>query len=308
MKADSEMCAKCAMPLHECACVTAALPEGVPPEIGAPLDAPKPEGGSAFDKVEDKLTIGDGYDASKDKETKEIIISKDGKEMKRLPDGFGADVATVTSLLKAVLGLPSVEEKKDEKPGEKLSPVEETVEKVEVHPEQVSPSETPSLKASALEAELNKKATELKALEETLNKKAEEIKKFEETKQAERFQSAVASRTTRCRRVIEAMLEKNVLSMDDEVLKAKLQEGTYLLDARKAALDHAISAKLKELMASDDVALAAIEKTIDGIKLPEAEVSKKANRVPFVTWENVATQEDEIASIFNQMGRKNHWD
>jgi hypothetical protein len=294
LKADSEMCAKCAMPLHECACMAAQ--EGLP-------EAPKPEMGSAFDKVEDKLTIGDGYDASKDKETKEIVISKDGKEMKRLPDGFGADIASVTSLLKAVLGLPATEEKKDET----LSPVEETVEKVEVHPEMSSPSETPSLKASALEAELEKKAAELKVKEEELNKKAEEIKKFEMEKQAAKFADSVASRTTRCRRVIEAMLEKNVLSMDDEVLKAKLQEGTYLLDARKAALDHAISAKLKELMASDDVALAAIEKTVNDIKLPEAEVSKKANRVPFVAWDALPTEENDIKAIFDQMGKRSHW-
>ena len=227
--------------------------------------------------------------------------------MKRLPDGFGADVATVTSLLKAVLGLPATEEQKDEKPGEKLSPVDEVVEKVEVHPEMSSPSETPSLKASALEVELNKKAAELKAKEVELNKKAEEIKKFEEEKQAERFQNAVASRTTRCRRVIEAMLEKNVLSMNDEVLKEQLQNGTYLLDARKAALDHAISAKLKELMASDDIALAAIEKTVDGIKLPEVEVSKKANRVPFVKWDAIPTEDDEIKGIFDQMGKRSHW-
>jgi hypothetical protein len=304
LKADSEMCAKCAMPLHECACMAAQ--EGLLPEVGAP----KPEGpavGSAFDKVEDKLTIGEGYDASKDKETKEIIVSKDGKEVKRLPDGFGPDIASVTSLLKAVLGLPATEEKKDEKPGETLSPVDEVVEKVEVHPEQSLPSETPSLKASALEAELQKKAADLKSKEEELNKKAEEIKKWEMEKQANSFKEAVASRTTRCRRVIEAMLEKNVLGMNEEVLKEKLQEGTYLLDARKAALDHAINAKLKELMAMDDVALKAVETTVDGIKLPEAEVSKKANRVPFVKWESISTEEDEIKGIFDQMGRRSHW-
>jgi hypothetical protein len=308
-KIAGDMCDKCSQPVEACACMAAQ--EGLPPELDAPkpesLESPKPEVGSAFDKVEDKLTIGDGYDASKDKETKEIIVSKDGKEVKRLPDGFGADVASVTSLLKAVLGLPATEEKTEEKPGEQLSPVDEVVEKVEVHPEQSSPSETPSLKASALEAELNKKAAELKAKEEEINKKEAALLEKEAEIKAEKFQKAVASRTDRCRRVIEAMLEKNVLSMNEEVLKSKLQEGTYLLDARKAALDHAISAKLKELMASDDVALAAIEKTIDGIKLPEQEVSKKANRVPFIKWENVSTQEDEIKAIFDQMGKRSHW-
>lgn len=312
-KAD-EMCKTCSKPLTECACMAAK--EDIAPEIGAPeLEAPKPEGlegpkpemGSAFDKVEEKLTIGDGYDASKDKESKEIIITKDGKEVKRLPDGFGADVATVTSLLKAVLGLPAVEEQKDEKPGEKISPVDEVVEKVEVHPEQASPSETPSLKASALEVELNKKAAELKAKEEELNKKAEEIHQVELEKQAAKFAEVVSSRTNRCRRVIEAMLEKNVLGMNEEVLKSELQNGTYLLDARKAALDHAISAKLKELMASDDVSLAAIEKTVNDIKIPDAGISKGASRVPFVKWENVSTQEDEIKAIFDQMGKRSHW-
>lgn len=301
-KVAGSICDKCSKPVEACGCMAAL--DGEHETENLSLEAPKPEMGSAFDKVEDKLTIGDGYDASKDKETKEIIISKDGKEMKRLPDGFGADVASVTNLLKAVLGLPATEEKKDEA----LSPVDEVVEKVEVHPEQVSPSETPSLKASALEAELNKKAEELKAKEDELNKKAEEIKKFELEKQAERFQNAVASRTTRCRRVIEAMLEKNVLSMNDEVLKSKLQEGTYLLDARKAALDYSISAKLKELMASNDVELAAIEKTVDGIAIPKDEsMSKKATKVPFVAWDAIPSQDDEIAAIFNQMGKKNHW-
>jgi hypothetical protein len=295
LKADAEMCDKCAMPLHECACMAAQ--EGHTPE------APKPEVGSAFDRVEDKLTIGDGYEASKDKESNEVVISKDGQEVKRLPDGFGADVASVTSLLKAVLGLPATEEKKDET----LSPVDEVVEKVEVHPETSSPSETPSLKASALEAELNKKAAELKAKEEEISKKEAALLAKEAEIKAEKFQKAVSSRTDRCRRVIEAMLEKNVLTMDETVLESELKNGTYLLNARKAALDHAISAKLKELMASDDVALAAIEKTVNDIKLPKEEIGKKANRVPFVAWDSIPSQDDEIKAIFDQMGKRSHW-
>lgn len=267
------------------------------------LEAPKPEVGSAFDKVENSLEVGDGYSAAKDKESNEIIISKDGKEMKRLPDGFGADVAAVTSLLKAVLGLPATEENKTEK----VSPVEEVVEKVEVHPETSSPSETPALKASSLNEELSKKEAVLKAKEEELNKKAEEIKQWELNKQAERFQTAVTTRSQRCKKVIEAMLEKNVLGMNEEVLQDQLHQGAYLLDARKTALDHSINSKLKELMAMDDTSLSAVEKTVNDIKLPEAEVSKKATKVPFVQWKDVASEEEDIKAIFDQMGRRNHW-
>ena len=72
----------------------------MPVEMGDAVEAPKPEMGSAFDKVEEKLTIGDGYDASKDKETKEIIISKDGKRNETPSRWFRfRSIATVTSLL-----------------------------------------------------------------------------------------------------------------------------------------------------------------------------------------------------------------
>ena len=95
--------------------------------------------------------------------------------------------------------------------------------------------------------------------------------------------------------------------MDETVLKDQLQEGAYLLDARKTSLDYSINAKLKELMAMDDTALAAVEKTVNDIKLPEAEVNKKATKVPFVQWKDVTSEEEDIKAIFDQMGKRNHW-
>jgi len=262
-------------------------------------EAPKPEAApaaevSAFDKTE-KLDIGTGYSAHKDHESKEIIIEKDGKEVKRLPDGFGAEVAVVLPLLKAVLGLPA-EEAKPEVPG-MAAPMEEKKEEVpavEEHPAlQEAHEDELGIKESALKvretALLAKEAT-LKAKEETLKKEAA----------AKKFAEVLKARSERCHKIVAAMVEKNTLEMDKEVYASELQQGTYLLDAQKKAFEHAITAKHKEFLAMTDEALLAAEKVIADLK---PSVTKKASNI-FVSpsYGEQMSEDEEIAKIFRTMG------
>src|SRR6185369_15600017 len=93
---EKKAAAEIPMPEDKPAIEEAIVPEDKPADLplDAPaVDAPKAEV-SAFDTAE-TVEIGEGYTAMKDKATNEIIISKDGAEVKRLPDGFGADMAVV---------------------------------------------------------------------------------------------------------------------------------------------------------------------------------------------------------------------
>lgn len=260
--------------------------ESVKPEMPAdekPLDLPMggPEKGvpeaepvSAFDKAE-KLDIGEGYSAHKDKETKEVIIEKDGQEVKRLPDGFGAEVAVVLPLLKAVLGLPPTEEVAPAAPGV-AAPIEEHQEapKMDEHPgaEEAHEDEL-GLKESALKV----KEAALAEKEAAIIAKEAEIKTAE---QAKKFASVLQVRQERCKKIVAALVEKDALHMDQEVYDSEVHQGTYLLDAQKKAFEHAIKAKQKELMAMDDNALLATEKVIADLKAPTSTVNtKKASRI-----------------------------
>jgi len=270
-----------------------------------PMDAPKvdaPEAAvSAFDKTE-TLDIGEGYSARKDKETQEVIIEKDGQEVKRLPDGFGAEVAVVLPLLKAVLGLPPTEEAKPALPGEAVPPVEEKMEPpVEEHPGA----------EEAHEDELGIKESALKVKEAALAEKEAAIIAKEAaivaSEKAKKFASILQARAERCKKVVAALVEKDALQMNKEVYDSEVKQGTYLLDAQKKAFEYAITAKQKELMAMDDNALLATEKVVADLKAPTSSVNtKRASRIYVSPSFGEELSEDaQLKKIFDSFGTKN---
>jgi hypothetical protein len=263
--------------------------------LDLPVDAPV-EAVSAFDATE-KLDVGEGYSASKDKESKEIIITKDGKEVKRLPDGFGADVAVVTSLLKAVLGLPA-EEAKPEVPA--MPPVPED------HKEEPKVEEHPALE-EAHEDELGIKESSLKAKEAELIAKEADLKAKEEAARkvdaSKKFAEVLKVRAERCKKIVSAMIEKNAIEMNKEVYESERHQGTYLLDAQKKAFEVAITAKQKELLAMTDEALLATEKVVAEFKAP---VTKRASHI-YVSpsYGEELSEDQQLKKIFDSFGTKN---
>lgn len=280
-------------------------PAGTPEtDPTAPVtDAPKVEGPaaevSAFDKVDSKLDIGEGYEAHKDPKSKEIVIMKEGKEVKRLPDGFGADVATVLKLMKAVLGLSTTEEAAPAaaKPDIMAPPAIDEEVKVDEKPAMDEAHEDPlAMKESALKA----KEAELVAKEASL--KAIEAKAKEEEK-AKKFASVIQARSERCKKLVEAMVEKEALSYDNDIYEAELLNELPLLEARQKAYEFSINAKMKTLLAMDDKALASLEKAVGDIKAPVSGNTKKASWLSFSPVFDAQLSEDqEIAKIFNTMG------
>jgi len=269
---------------------------GAPVLDGPKVDEPKAEV-SAFDTTEN-VEVGEGYSAMKDKETNEIIISKDGQEVKRLPDGFGADMAVVLPLLKAVLGLPA-EEAKPEMPG--------TVAPVEQKMEEPKPEESPEAHEDPLamkESALKEKEAALAEKEAAIVAKEAAIKEEEKVR---KFASVLQARQERCKKIVAALVEKDAIQMDKEVYAYEMQIGTYLLDAQKKAFEHAIIAKQKELMAMDDNSLLATEKVVADLKAPTSSVNtKKASRI-YVSpsFGEELSEDGYLKKIFDSFGTKN---
>jgi len=262
--------------------------------MAAPVIDEVPATGSVFDTTE-TLDIGDGYSARKDKETNEVIVEKDGAEVKRLPDGFSTDMAVVLPLMKAVLGLPP----------EAAAEAPDVIPPVDVNMEEPK-SEMPGM-GEAHEDELEIKESALNAKEAVLLEKESAIIAKEAaivaTEKAQRFASVLTVRTERCKKIISTMVEKDAIQMNKEVYQSEMQIGTYLIDAQKKAFEHAINAKQKELLAMDDNALLATEKVIADLKTPSTTNSKKASHI-YVSpsFGEQLSEDQELKKIFDTFG------
>ncbi|MGH7974733.1 MAG: hypothetical protein ACREBR_04360 [bacterium] len=267
------------------------------PVDGPKVDEPKAEV-SAFDTTE-TVEVGEGYTASKDKATNEVIISKDGAEVKRLPDGFGADMAVVLPLLKAVLGLPPEEAAPAAEAPGAMPSVEKPMEEPKPGMDQAHEDEL-ELKESSLK----QKEAALIEKEAAITAKEAEIAASEKAK---KFASVIQARAERCKKIVSALVEKDALQLDKEVYESELKQGTYLLDAQKKAFEYAITAKQKELMAMDDNALLATEKVVADLKGPSTQVNtKKASRIYVSPSFGDELSEDQmLKKIFDTFGTKN---
>jgi hypothetical protein len=279
----------------------AAPPVDAPVVEDKPIDAPMVEDAdpadapelheSAFDKLDAGLTLSEGIVAKKDKETGDVVVTDaSGMEVKRMPDGFGTDVPSVIKLLQSVLGLapehedapagqPVPEEPKVEAPVVEEAPVPEA------HPEEV-------MSASKKDS-ITKKAEELAAKEKEIQTKEAELN-------AKRFGSALAARTEHCKKVVAAMLQKDMLGIEQSDVDASLKQGKTLLAAREAALKSAVNRQVKTLLAMDEVALKAFEDSVNNVKIKKE--ASKSLTTPLHLSYRIPTEQDEISDIFDSMG------
>lgn len=274
---------------------TMDLPKADEPMMEAPkMDEPKldehkeDECGSAFDKLQDKVVISDGLEARKDEATKEIVVTdKEGKEVKRIPDGFGDDLNSVIKLLQSIMG---VEEHKDEMPKPEEAPMPE------VKPEEAAPEMHEAPKEEAMfasqKAELEKKAAELA-------KKEEEIKAEQNKIASAKFSTSIAARIEHCKKVVEAMVAKDVLPLDKNVVEEALNSGLTVLEARAEGIKHAANQQIKKLLTMDEVGLTAFEESVNSIK--KVSHNTKLATPLFIGYEE-KTLDDELKSIFDSMG------
>lgn len=257
---------------------------------------------SAFDKVE-KIMLEQDHTAIKDKETGEIVVTdKEGKEVKRLPDGFGDDIPTVMKLLHVVLGIPEKPEeelpKVDEAPMEEPKieePVKEELPeapKEEVMDDLTSKKEEEDKKTASKLEELNKKAAELQ-------KKEEELKKIESNLKAQKFSSILNARTERCKQIIAEMVDKEMLEVSDEDVDTFVTEGSDLLAAKKKAFEKAVNKQIRTLLSMDDVSLTAFAESIGRIKIRASQVLSKTFHLSLPPDRGF---DQEVETIFNSMG------
>ena len=263
-------------------------------EDAKPADAPETVQ-SAFDKLDDGIVLSEGVTAKKDRETKDIVVTDaSGTEMKRMPDGFGTDVPSVMKLLQSLLGLNSQHE---EAPMGQPVPEEPKMDapKEEVPPmgEPVSEEAPPMPAMAAQKAEITKKAEELAA-------KETEIKKKEDELNSKRFSSLLAAKTDRCKKVVTAMLQKDMLVVEQADVDAAIKQGKTLLTAREEALKAAVSRQLKSLLALDDSSLSSFEASVSNVKIRK-EASKSLTTPLHLSYQ-VPTEQDEIEDIFGSMG------
>jgi len=256
---------------------------------------PEENSESTFDKLKDKIEIGDGFSAIKDFETNEIIVSDaEGKEVKRLPDGFGDDIVDVMKLLQEIMGIkpteePKVKEVVEEKPEMKIEEVEE---KPEMKIEEVVEEEP--VVVSKEEQDLAKKAEELKKKEEVLLEREKQL-------QAAKFSTAINNRMSRCQRIVEAMFERDMLKLDEKIVEAEVDKGEEMLKAREVALTSAVNNQIKTLMSMDDKSLKAFEEGVHSTNVKKV-ASKKKLATPINLGYEEHSEEKVISSIFKSMG------
>jgi hypothetical protein len=271
------------------------IPKVEEPKTEMPKEEELKKEESAFDKGVDKIILNKGHYAVKDKETKEICVyNEKGEEVKKLPDGFGDDVVTVMKLLNDIMGL------KEEEVKEEMPKVEEPM--VEELPKEEPKLDEPKMEAPKEEKfnlETASKKDELIKKAEELAKKETELKEKEVKLYAEKFAMSINSKVEKCKPIIEAMLERDMLTFTEDDLGDALNTGITLLDARTIALQKSINRQLQALLAMDDSTLKTF---VDSVKNVTKQAStKKLSRPLFVSYE-VKGFDDEISDIFSSMG------
>lgn len=196
---------------------------------------------SAFDKMTEPLSIGDGVTAVKDVKSKQIIVKdKEGKEVKKLPDGFGDDVASVVSLIKEIVGAPKAVPKPEGKPVEKPKVVPEKIEKEVKPPEKEIKTEQVS-DISTEERKVRQELSEMKLKE------------------------ALRVKTEKCADLVKKQVEKGLLKIKQEDITEAMKTGKSLLDAKKLAFGKAVDEQIRNLLKMDDLSIEAFEQSIDSV-------------------------------------------
>jgi len=137
---------------------------------------------------------------------------------------------------------------------------EDTEEKVEVEVEAETEEEKIEKEAET-EEEIKEEVKSQKEID--LEARLQEAEEKNLNLEAEH---AISKKKTRCKALVAKMVEKELLSYNEEKVEELMKEGVYLLDARAEALELARKAQLKEFMAMDNDSLVAFEKSVDRMK------------------------------------------
>ncbi len=273
-----------------------SAPESTPEEAPAPdmgeQHAEEPEDKTLFDEI-DKVTIGDGYEAYKDPETGEICIKDaQGQEVKRIPDAFGHDMPAAIDLLRNIMGLAPTEEGASEE-----APAAPEVAEDPAAEESIPEPEDAGMYASKKDA-LTKEAEELKKQKEALDQEKRALEANKAELKASQFGTSISTRVEKCRNVVKAMFERDMLEIDEDVYQDSLDNGATVIAAREEARKHAASRQLENLLGLDNTSLEAFTKTL-------TRVQKKASKSTLKTAVHMPYPEDqgdEIDDIFGSMG------
>jgi len=194
------------------------------------------------------------------------------------------------------------EPKKEEKEEEKEASVEEKVEKaseeeskVEVEAVEEKPAETEEPKEEiSKEAEAEEPEAEISYRERELEAQLTKLK----------LEQSLRAKAIRCQAIVDEMIDKNLISAEENDVQMHVQSGLPLFDARAAAFKEAIDKQCRDLLAMDEHTLQAFAKTVKRIQdksdAPKPKgVLKKAFRLQY----NEHTQEDTfLEDVFGQMG------
>jgi len=110
--------------------------------------------------------------------------------------------------------------------------------------------------------------------EKELEAKLAEMKKVAERAQ---FEKALREKKDKCGNIINAMLERNMIVINNNHIENYKKQGLPLIDAQHKALKDEIDHQMKDLLAMDDNSLKAFENSIKRIK-KVAEIKKQGNK------------------------------
>lgn len=128
-------------------------------------------------------------------------------------------------------------------------------------------------KEAELQAELDKASARVRELETTLQAKASDLMR-------EKFERALESKTGRCKKLVEAMVQKEVLAVDNGLVEKYTKEGQTLLDARQSALKETMDRQLAAFMQMPDDLIRVQAETIQRIKKSAGAPSNKLSIAP----------------------------
>jgi hypothetical protein len=196
---------------------------------------------------------------------------------------------------------------KDAKAAEKEEKAEPKEEKVEPKEEKVEPKEE---KAAEKEEPMEKKAAAPEALAPTLEvvpTLIPEVSSREQELEQQliqlKLEQSLRAKTLRCHALINEMVDKDLISVDDSDVQEEIKNGKPLFDARAAAFKKAMDKQCRDLLAMEDVTLHAFAQTVNRMKgravSSQSGVLKKAFKLQY---DEHINEDSWLKDTFNNMG------
>jgi len=250
---------------------------------------------SAFD-IQETIIIGDGFNAMKDKENKEIVVKdKDGKEVGRYPDAFGEDMVSIIKFFRKLLNLPNTEEAvpvpeaskgipaPEEKLEEKLGPTVESVlpePAVEVIPEAKVAEVKKADEKEEFEKLEKEEKKELKELEKEEKKEDKEDKDVSKLEKDEKKEEKVEKKEIKEEKKVEEIIKdvkEDVKKVDEGIKEVKkdvkdLEKGVKEIEKvekEEEKVEKKEEKDIKELKKDEKKEEKVIEELMEGEKKEE---------------------------------------